>query len=59
MLVLALRIDESIMVGDNVEIVYLRSHGGQIRLGIKAAKEIRVHRKKIWDRIRAEKESAS
>jgi carbon storage regulator len=55
MLVLGVKIDESIMVGNDVEIFVLSNRHGQIRLGIKAPREIAVHRKTIWKRIQAEK----
>lgn len=54
-LILGLKIDESIMVGDNVEVVFLSFRGGQLRLGFKAPKEITIHRKAVYRRIQAEK----
>jgi carbon storage regulator len=59
MLILSLRADESIMVGDNVEIVVLSWRANQVRVGVKAPKEIAVHRKKIYDAIQAEKNLAT
>lgn len=55
MLIFALRLGESMMIGDDVEVFILAVKGNQIRVGTKAPKEIRVHRKIVWDRIQAEK----
>ncbi|MBP8986741.1 MAG: carbon storage regulator CsrA, partial [Spirochaetes bacterium] len=49
MLVLARKINESIMIGDDVEIVIIDIKGDQVKLGIKAPKTISVHRKEIYD----------
>ena len=55
MLVLSRRMDESIMVGQNVEIKIVGVSGNKVRLGITAPKSIEVHRKEIFDAIRREK----
>jgi len=44
MLVLARKINESIMIGDDVEIVIIDIKGDQVKLGIKAPKTISGHR---------------
>jgi carbon storage regulator len=51
MLVLARKLNESIMVGDNVEIMVVAIKKDQVKLGIKAPKEIPVHRKEIYQKI--------
>jgi carbon storage regulator len=55
MLVLSRQRDESIMIGDNVEIVIVDIRGDKVRLGITAPKEIPVHRKEIYLAIQREK----
>ena len=52
MLVLSRRRDESIMIGDDVEITIVDVRGDKVRLGITAPKEIHVHRKKVYDAIK-------
>lgn len=52
MLVLTRRIDESLMIGDNAEVVVLGVKGGQVRLGIKAPNDVAVHRKELYDKIK-------
>jgi carbon storage regulator len=55
MLVLSRQIDESIMIGDDVEIVIVDVRGDKVRLGITAPKNIPVHRREIYDAIQREK----
>jgi carbon storage regulator len=54
MLVLARKINESIIIGDDIEIVVIDIKGDQIKLGIKAPRIISVHRKEIYDEIQSE-----
>ena len=56
MLVLSRQRDESIMIGDNVEIIIVDVRGDKVRLGITAPKEIPVHRREIYDAIQREKD---
>ena len=55
MLVLSRQIDESIMIGDDVEIIIVDVRGDKVRLGITAPKNIPVHRREIYDAIQREK----
>jgi len=54
MLVLARRLNESIMIGDDIEIVVIDIKGDQVKLGIKAPKKVTVHRKEIYQEIKQE-----
>ena len=54
MLVLARRINESIMIGDDIEVIVIDIKGDQVKVGVKAPKKITVHRKEIYDEIRQE-----
>ncbi len=54
MLVLARKLNESIMIGDNIEIVVIDIKGDQVKLGIKAPRKITVHRKEIYQEIKQE-----
>ncbi len=56
MLVLSRQKDESIMIGDDVEIVIVDVRGDKVRLGINAPRSIAVHRKEIYLAIQKEKE---
>jgi len=54
MLVLARRLNESIMIGDDIEVVVIDIKGDQVKLGIKAPKKISVHRKEIYEEIKGQ-----
>ena len=58
MLALTRRKGESVVIGDNVEVVVLSVMGEQVRLGIIAPKHIPVHRKEIFEQIQAENRQA-
>jgi carbon storage regulator len=58
MLVLSRQRDESIMIGDDVEIIIVDVRGDKVRLGITAPKSIPVHRREIYDAIQREKEAS-
>lgn len=59
MLVLSRQRDETIMIGDEVEITVVDIRGDKVRLGITAPARIAVHRKEVYDAIRAENEQAA
>ena len=59
MLVLSRQKDESIMIGDDVEITIVDVRGDKVRLGITAPKSISVHRKEVYLAIQAEKAIAA
>ena len=50
---------ESIMIGDNVEVVVLGIAGEQVKIGISAPREISVHRKEIFEQIQEENRQAA
>ena len=51
MLILTRRVGEALMVGDDTKIVDLGVKGSQIRLGINAPKDVKVHREEIYEKI--------
>lgn len=55
MLILTRRMGESLTIGDNVTVTVLSVKGSQVRLGIKAPREVAVHREEIYERIQREK----
>jgi len=54
MLVLTRCKDQSIMVGEDVEVVIVDVRGGKVRLGITAPKTIPVHRREVYEAIHRE-----
>ena len=59
MLVLSRQRDETIMIGDNIEVTVVDVRGDKVRLGITAPKSITVHRKEVYEAIRKEKGEAA
>ena len=59
MLVLSRQKDESIIIGDDIEITIVDVRGDKVRLGITAPREISVHRREVYEAIQREKESGS
>ena len=57
MLVLSRQKDESIVIGDDIEITIVDVRGDKVRLGINAPREISVHRREIYDAIQREKKT--
>ncbi|MCS1383986.1 carbon storage regulator CsrA [Lysinibacillus sphaericus] len=58
MLVLSRKKDESIMIGDQIEIKILAVEGEQIKLGIVAPKAVKVHRSEVFESIQAQNKEA-
>jgi carbon storage regulator len=52
MLVVTRKRNESIMIWDNVEVTVVAIRDNQVKLGITAPKEIPVHRREVFDRIK-------
>ncbi|MBD8071399.1 carbon storage regulator CsrA [Bacillus sp. PS06] len=59
MLVLTRKKNESIQIGDNIEITVLSISGDQIKLGINAPKNVEIHRKEIYLSIQDENNQAT
>lgn len=54
MLVLTRKKGQSLMIGQDIEIVVVDIQGDQVRLGINAPRAVAIHRKEIFDEIRQE-----
>src|SRR4051794_40865134 len=59
MLVLSRQRDETIMIGDDIEITVVDIRGDKVRLGINAPRDIMVHRKEVYEAIRRENRAAA
>ncbi len=59
MLVLSRQRDETIMIGDEIEITIVDIRGDKVRLGIQAPRQVQVHRKEVYEAIRSENTIAS
>lgn len=59
MLVLSRQRDETIMIGDDIEITVVDIRGDKVRLGITAPSSVPVHRKEVYEAIKRENREAS
>ena len=59
MLVLTRKIGESITIDDNIRIVVVQIKGKQVRLGIKAPKETKIHREEVYQAIQRQNIASS
>lgn len=59
MLILTRRVGETLIIGDDVSVTVLGVKGNQVRIGVEAPKDVSVHRKEIYERIRDEDETTS
>jgi carbon storage regulator len=59
MLVLSRQRDQTIMIGDDIEITVVDIRGDKVRLGINAPPQIPVHRKEVYEAIKRENREAS
>jgi carbon storage regulator len=59
MLVLSRKINQSIMIGDGVEIRIVDIKGDQVKIGINAPKQVAVYRKEVYDDIKSQNIAAA
>jgi carbon storage regulator len=58
-LVLSRKINESVMVGDTVEVIVVEVRGDKVRLGINAPVDVPVHRREVYDYIKRAEEQGN
>jgi carbon storage regulator len=59
MLVLSRQRDQTIMIGDDIEITVVDIRGDKVRLGINAPLDVSVHRKEVYEAIKRENRAAA
>ena len=59
MLVVTRKRDESIIIGNEIEIVIVRVDKHSVRIGVRAPKSISIHRKEVYEEIKAENLAAT
>ncbi|MFP3089193.1 carbon storage regulator CsrA [Treponema sp. TIM-1] len=59
MLILSRKINEKVMIGDDISISIIEIRGDQVRLGVDAPKSVKVYRQEVFDAIKAENKAAA
>jgi carbon storage regulator len=59
MLVLSRKKDQALMIGDNIELTIIEIQGEQVKLGIKAPKNVPIYRKELFLEIQEENKKAA
>lgn len=59
MLVLTRKLGESIAIDDDIKIVVVQIKGRQVRLGIEAPKDTKIHREEVYLAIQEQNKLAS
>jgi carbon storage regulator len=58
-LILTRKVNERIVIGDDIEVSVVEIRGDQVKLGIVAPKTVKVHRREVFDAIQAENKAAA
>ena len=59
MLILSRKINEKVVIGDDISVSIIEIRGEQVRLGIDAPKKVKVFRQEVYDAIKAENVAAT
>ncbi|MFZ4618895.1 MAG: carbon storage regulator CsrA [Rectinemataceae bacterium] len=58
MLILSRRVNEKIVIGDDIVISVVEVRGDLVKIGIEAPKKVKVYRQEVYDAIRVENTAA-
>jgi carbon storage regulator len=59
MLILSRKINEKIMIGEDISVSIIEIRGDQVRIGVDAPKTVKVFRQEVFDAIKAENKAAA
>jgi carbon storage regulator len=59
MLILSRKVNEKIMIGDDISVSIIDVRGDQVRLGVDAPRSVKVFRQEVFDAIKAENRAAA
>lgn len=51
------KVGESVMVGDNVQVVVVKISANRVVISFEAPNEVPIHRTEVWQRIRSERKA--
>jgi len=58
MLVLSRKLNERIVINDNIVVTVVEIRGDRVRLGIEAPRDVPVHRREVWEKIASQARAA-
>lgn len=59
MLIITRKKGESLMIGDDIEIIVSKIDDGSVKIGIKAPREIQILRKELYEEVEQENKEAT
>jgi carbon storage regulator len=59
MLVLSRKVNQSVMIGDDIEIILLETKGDTAKIGIVAPRDVKVFRQEVYQAIKAENQRSA
>jgi carbon storage regulator len=59
MLILSRKLNEKIIIGDDIEVSIIEIHGDIVKVGVNAPRDVKVFRKEVFDAIQAENRAAA
>jgi carbon storage regulator len=59
MLILSRKINEKIIIGEDISVSIIEIRGDQVRIGVDAPKTVKVYRQEVFDAIMAENKAAA
>ncbi|MDR2363104.1 MAG: carbon storage regulator CsrA [Spirochaetaceae bacterium] len=59
MLILSRKINEKVMIGEDISVSIIEIRGDQVRIGVDAPKTVKVYRQEVFDAIKAENKAAA
>ena len=59
MLVITRKKDESLLIGDDIEIKIVNVEDGSVKLAISAPRDVTILRKEVFDRVKEENKEAT
>jgi carbon storage regulator len=58
MLILSRKVNEKIIIGEDITVSILEIRGDQVRIGVDAPRQVKVFRQEVFDAIKAENKAA-